>query len=150
MINACELSKYVILKAAISGKSITHLKLQKILYYLQGEHFKAFGRPLFPERIEAWQYGPVVPNVYYQYVPYGALNLSCLFSPTDKVNLQEVLSPEEIQCIDRVIDSKLNCTASSLVSATHKEAPWLEQADLVKEGKRPVISNDSIYKFFVR
>ena len=52
MINACELSKYVILKAAISGKSITHLKLQKILYYLQGEHFKAFGRPLFPERIE--------------------------------------------------------------------------------------------------
>ncbi|GLZ39260.1 type II toxin-antitoxin system antitoxin SocA domain-containing protein [Actinokineospora sp. NBRC 105648] len=40
------------------------MKLQKLLYYAQGWHLGLFGEPLFPDRIEAWTAGPVVPEVY--------------------------------------------------------------------------------------
>lgn len=43
------------------------MKLQKLLYYVQGFHIAVFNRPLFNEDIEAWMYGPVVPAVYEYY-----------------------------------------------------------------------------------
>ena len=42
------------------GEPMTHMRLQKLLYYVQGWHMAWYGRPLFAERIEAWQHGPVV------------------------------------------------------------------------------------------
>ena len=34
------------------------MKLQKLLYYMQGYHVGALAQPLFPEDIEAWAHGP--------------------------------------------------------------------------------------------
>ncbi len=39
---------------------VTPLKLQKLLYYCQGYALALTGKPLFPEPVEAWRYGPVV------------------------------------------------------------------------------------------
>ena len=44
-----------------AGDVITNLKLQKLVYYAQGFSLALCGRPLFAERIEAWQHGPVCP-----------------------------------------------------------------------------------------
>lgn len=43
---------------------LTHLKIQKLLYYAQGWHLGFFGVPLFEDNIHAWKYGPVVETVY--------------------------------------------------------------------------------------
>ncbi|MDR1079669.1 MAG: DUF4065 domain-containing protein [Deltaproteobacteria bacterium] len=43
---------------------LTHLKLQKMLYFAQGWHLAYFDVPLFEDPIEAWKYGPVVRSVY--------------------------------------------------------------------------------------
>ena len=37
-----------------SGELISNLKLQKLLYYMQGFHLAYFNEPLFEEDIEAW------------------------------------------------------------------------------------------------
>ena len=37
--------------------SLTPLKLQKILYYVQGWSYVWDGKPMFNEEFEAWQYG---------------------------------------------------------------------------------------------
>ena len=37
-----------------AGDLISNLKLQKLVYYAQGFALALYGRPLFPERIEAW------------------------------------------------------------------------------------------------
>ena len=145
MIQAVELALYVIWTANKQHKAITHLKLQKILYYLQGEFLRAFGRPLFSERIEAWQYGPVVPEVYYRFVSSGALNLTCTNNKSDVISS---LSMEEQECIERVLDEKLSLSASALVSAVHKEKPWKELEASVLAGERPVISVDSMRSYF--
>ena len=53
------------------GDMMTNLRLQKLLYFAQGWHLARFGRPLFDASIEAWPYGPVVPEVYRAYKEYG-------------------------------------------------------------------------------
>ncbi|MDR1872805.1 MAG: DUF4065 domain-containing protein [Deltaproteobacteria bacterium] len=49
---------------------LTHLKIQKLLYFVQGFHLAFFDYPLFEDPIEAWKYGPVVKSVYRSLVKY--------------------------------------------------------------------------------
>ena len=46
-----------------SGDDITHLKLQKLLYYAQAWHLAHTNAPLFNKEIKAWTHGPVVTTV---------------------------------------------------------------------------------------
>ena len=48
-------------------EGITNLKLQKVLYFVQAYYLAKLNRPLFPDNIEAWEYGPVIPSVYRKY-----------------------------------------------------------------------------------
>ena len=57
-------------------EGLTHMRLQKLLYYAQGWHLAAFGRPLFVGRIEAWKHGPVVKEVYPRFVDRKASPIS--------------------------------------------------------------------------
>jgi uncharacterized phage-associated protein len=44
---------------------LTHLKIQKMLYFAQGWYLAYHNVPLFEDPIEAWKYGPVVRSVYF-------------------------------------------------------------------------------------
>ena len=46
---------------------ITNLKLQKLLYFVQALCLMVFDKPAFSEKILAWEYGPVVKEVYRKY-----------------------------------------------------------------------------------
>lgn len=50
---------------------ITHLKVQKLLYYTQGWSMAFFNKPFIDESIQAWRYGPVVVSVYSALKRYG-------------------------------------------------------------------------------
>ena len=41
--------------------------MQKILYFAQGIHLAEFGSPLFTNKIYAWEYGPVIKEVYHKF-----------------------------------------------------------------------------------
>lgn len=43
---------------------ISSRKLQKLAYYAQGWHLAITGKPLFQEDFEAWQHGPVCPELF--------------------------------------------------------------------------------------
>ncbi|WP_343671532.1 type II toxin-antitoxin system antitoxin SocA domain-containing protein [Chitinophaga sp.] len=47
-----------------AGDTMSHLKLQKLLYYAQAWHLAFYNKPLFKEKIEPWSKGPVVPCIY--------------------------------------------------------------------------------------
>lgn len=143
MVSAKDLSNYIVLEAYRRGMPITQLKLQKILYYIQGKYLALYRRPLFPEDIEAWAYGPVVREVYVKYVSNGALPLK-----PDSKDIIPNLSQQEKDCVDAVLDEKLAFSASALVGMTHNETPWLEHAEEVKSEGKPTITIDRIYRFF--
>jgi len=54
-----------------AGDSITHLKLQKLLYYAQAWCIVLSGKSLFEDDFEAWSHGPVLPGIYHDYKHFG-------------------------------------------------------------------------------
>jgi uncharacterized phage-associated protein len=60
------IKKPVELGIAMEAK-VTPMKLQKLLFFAQEEHLARTGNPLFEEDIEAWDYGPVVKEVWNVY-----------------------------------------------------------------------------------
>jgi len=102
-----------------SGDSLSNLKLQKLLYYAQGFHLAAYGGPLFPENIEAWVHGPVVPSVYRSLKAFGS----------DPIKIEEPpplddFSARSIELLDEVYSVYGQFSASSLRNMTHQEPPW--------------------------
>ena len=47
-----------------AGESITHLALQKLLFFAQAWYLANKGEPLFPEDFEAWAHGPVIRSIW--------------------------------------------------------------------------------------
>lgn len=65
MTSAKDIARYIISYfSSLKENDLTNLKLQKLLYYVQVEHIRIYGSKAFPERIEVWECGPVVPDVY--------------------------------------------------------------------------------------
>src|ERR1700740_211534 len=55
-----------------AGDNMTHLKLQKLLYYAQGFYLAMHaGGSFFAEPIEAWDHVPVVPQIYQAFKHYA-------------------------------------------------------------------------------
>lgn len=136
-LTALQLAEYTIRWAAEKETPITNLKLQKTLYYIQGYSLRIFDSPAFDETISHWQYGPVVPIVYFTYSTNGAAPL-CVNDATDV----PALSKEQCNLYNKVIDKCLFLSARELVEKTHQETPWKETTD------REIISHEEIQKFF--
>lgn len=144
-ISAIDLAKYVVWYTDNQGVPITNLKLQKLLYYIQGAHLKKFGWVLFHDVIEAWDYGPVVRSVYIHYCGYGALNLR----PNEgDEKLCDDISAESKQLIERVLDEKMHWTARKLIRTAVMEDPWKNHAEEVAKGERPIISMEEMALWF--
>ncbi|MDR1166516.1 MAG: DUF4065 domain-containing protein [Deltaproteobacteria bacterium] len=63
--SAAAVVNWFIDKNRTDGVDLTHLKIQKLLYFAQGFHLAYWPTPLFADPIEAWKYGPVVRSIYY-------------------------------------------------------------------------------------
>lgn len=72
MYKALDVTRYIINKCIDDNLPISNIQLQKILYCIQRECLQIYGRELFSDEIEAWPFGPVVPEVYYRYCGFGA------------------------------------------------------------------------------
>jgi uncharacterized phage-associated protein len=57
---AIEVARWILHEAAIQGFPLSHMQLQKILYYAQGYLLGMNGQKLFEDIIEAWKHGPVI------------------------------------------------------------------------------------------
>ena len=119
-----------------AGDSITNLKLQKLLYYAQGVNLALNDACLFPDPIEAWTHGPVVPNVYRAYKQHGGEAI-----PVEQVNL-EAYEKDTCELLDEVNEVFGQFSAAKLRAMTHSEPPWMETPPGL------VISPDSMKAYF--
>ena len=82
MYRAMDLANYIVDKCIKDNVPITNLQLQRILYFIQKDFLKR-GSPAFSDYIEAWEFGPVVPNVYFCFCGFGTMPI--LFISRDTV-----------------------------------------------------------------
>lgn len=127
--------KYGIEDNCGKAEYITSLKLQKLLYYIQGISLIAFGKPAFSNNISAWQYGPVVEDVYQKYKGRNPIS-------TPKTNYEVCDGLKKI--IELVVSSYGQMEAGTLIDLTHEEDPWI---NAVNGG---VISLEIMKEYFYR
>lgn len=141
MYSALLIAKYIIRRCAERGNSISNLKLQKILYFVQAEFLVDLGTCCFPDTIEAWDFGPVVPVVYRAYRIYGSANI-----PAETSSGLRSIRREDMDRINGIVDECCEYSASQLVEITHNQSPWRDAYH--GRGVNNEITPDSIKAFF--
>lgn len=137
--NAIDIAKKIVCRTDVEhGDTISNLKLQKLLYYMQGFHLALFDAPFFNEAIEAWTYGPVVPVVFREFKRYQNRAIN-----PQNYSDELVLTDEEQQLFDGVYDEYNRFSAVVLMQMTHSEGPWKSHAI------GDVITIDEMRKFFL-
>jgi uncharacterized phage-associated protein len=147
--------------AKAEGEDLTPMKVQKLVYFAHGWFLALTGQPLISDRIQAWQYGPVIPSLYQAFREYGNTPIGTpAFAPaqiggryTWSVPTLESTCPnrEEIsrarQVIKKVWDLYKGYTSIRLSNATHApDGPW---AQVYKEGVRSIpIPDEKIKAYF--
>lgn len=128
--DAREIANFFLSIAHREKLPLTHLSLQKILFFAHGWHLARFNEALIGQGFEAWQYGPVVRVVYDQLKSFKS-------KPVDKYLKKLDIGTGEwvdaVCCIDQSKSEFLSALyqyyskfhASKLVDLTHeKDGPW--------------------------
>lgn len=114
--------RYILTKAGEQGFTVTPMKLLKIVYLAHGWMLGIHGLPLVRGRVEAWQYGPVFPELYRAIKHRGAEPVTAADLP-DKPH--EVFEPEEKRVMSDAVEQYGPLTAAALSSLTHApNTPW--------------------------
>jgi uncharacterized phage-associated protein len=142
MIPASQVARYFLAKVDEDvGDGISNLKLQKLVYYAQAYHLALYGEPLFREQVEAWEHGPVVPELYRQYKAYGSGNIPAPadFDPAE-------YDERTTDLLDEVFEVFGQYSAWKLRQLTHQERPWVEAYD--ESARDRVISHPVMREFY--
>ncbi len=153
--NVLDISRYVINYSNEKDYGISNLKLQKILYFIQA-YFLTNNKICFDEKIEAWDFGPVVPEAYHEFKQYGSGDIPTVesyleFDPKDIWNTCRIefddsnIENRDKNMINEVVDKFRDYSATDLVTLTHRQSPWI---DAYIPDKNNEITTEAIKEFF--
>jgi uncharacterized phage-associated protein len=120
---------------------LTNLRLQKLLYYAQAWSLIIRESELFPEDLEAWRHGPVVPAVYRTF-PDGQ---GAKYITPEIFETVPNLHPMIAEFVERVWESYKQHSALQLSKMTHEESPWRKAwGERTKDdiGNDPILMED--------
>jgi uncharacterized phage-associated protein len=113
MASAHDVAAYILQKEG----GMTTWKLQKLVYYAQAWHTTWVGSRLFPERIEAWANGPVVPELYREHRGEYSRDAWPRGNPENLTEAQRTM-------LDGVLRFYGPHDGQWLSDLTHAEPPW--------------------------
>src|SRR6478672_9634684 len=125
MAYSASLIAYAFVKKGVeTGKPVTQMKLQKMVYFAHGYHLAKYDEPLIEEDFEAWQFGPVAPSIYNEFKLYGSDPIR--MTETDKLLAElRTLSPDAQHAIHYTWEATKDISALKLSGWTHKKnSPW--------------------------
>lgn len=122
------------------AEGITHLKLQKLLYFAQAAHLSICNGSLFNDEIEAWRFGPVISSVYHRYKNKGNRILKLPSNYEDSIEDEKI---KKFLC--GVWELFHKYSTSELISITHNHKPW---KDYYKEGINEIIPKEVLKEYY--
>ncbi|RRD38452.1 DUF4065 domain-containing protein [Leptotrichia sp. OH3620_COT-345] len=130
MITALNIANNFLERAFAENISISPMKMQKLIYILYKEYLRRTGRALFSERFEAWQYGPVLPNVYSEFKGYksGAIKNFALDADNSITKVKMVPGSDFFNVFNEVWHEYAGYSGVELSRFTHQEHGAWERA----------------------
>ena len=104
-----------------SDWTLTNLQLQKILYIAHMIYMgKTGGKRLISNPFQAWDYGPVEPELYRKVRVFGDRPVQDIFFGVPKVT-----DPAQAEVLDKTVDRLSRVSPSQLVAMTHRpDGAW--------------------------
>lgn len=122
------------------GDTVSHKKLQKLIYYVEAWNLVHLEEPLINEDFEAWVHGPVVPELYQQLKEFGFNQIEVVNDEFDTIDeqIQEIiinnkLTENQLELIYSVLNKYGGLSSLELELLSHSESPWIE----AREGYAP-------------
>ena len=141
MYSVLDIAKYIIWYCKEKGYPISNLRLQKVLYFVQADFLINRDIPCFMESIEAWDFGPVVPEVYHKYKIFGSSMIPSFICGS----IAEKIRTLDKEMINEIVDLCAGKSTSELVDITHQQEPW---KNAYRKYCNNIITNESIRKYF--
>lgn len=150
MANSIAVANTFINLARQDGEYLTPLRLVKLVYIAHGWSLALRNSPLIDDPVEAWQFGPVVPPVYFAFKGYGREPIKEKATVTDPLwgEYAPEMSPTEegYDLLENVWRVYKKFTAAQLSTMTHQSnTPWAKSTNNgAGYGRAIAISNDVI------
>lgn len=110
--------------ADADGRALTPMQVLKLVYIAHGWDLGLYGRPLIDQPVEAWQYGPVIRDVYAAMKGFGGGAVIGPL-PLSYGARAESLSKNEDELVKRVYDLYGKMSGVQLSKITHMQGtPW--------------------------
>jgi uncharacterized phage-associated protein len=130
------------------------MEMQKLVYFAHGWMLGVYERPLISQRVEAWDYGPVISDLYHAFKHFGNLPIT---QPAKSAQMTgrafhvtqpefpKHQDPQVASLLDRVWATYKHFTAIQLSNMTHApDSPW----STARKNNQPFIDDDLIKKYF--
>lgn len=123
-------ANYFLKGAQDRGLSLTPMHILKLVYIAHGWYLALYDRPLISDRIEAWNYGPVIPALYHAVKRFGNQEITATISELEieKPKRQEFRKKFDEPTrlfLNRILEVYGGLKAFQLSSLTHAEGtPW--------------------------
>jgi uncharacterized phage-associated protein len=128
------------------GKALSNMQLQKLVFFAHGVHLAGFDEPLINEPVKAWDFGPVIPDLYEELRKFGRDKVSPNLAPELRDTF--VADAQADQAIMAVWEAYRKHTASQLSQITHlPKTPW-DQIWNQPNGRYTVIPNEIIKEYY--
>ena len=122
MYNCFDVSKEIINLASKEGYPMPPMKLLKLAYIAQGYYLGFYDKPLFQNEIQAWKYGPVIPDLYHVTKRYGRRNVDPFVLD---IYTKNELSEADKHFVSLVWNTYKHNDGIELSALTHQEgSPW--------------------------
>lgn len=126
------------------GKRLSNMQLQKLVYIAHGWMLGITDKPLIKNKVEAWQWGPVIPDLYHPLKKYGSGIVD------EPLPAKQTL---ETETAEMLISSAVwagygELSALQLSAITHKDGtPW-SKIRLENPGRHALIPNEVIAEHY--
>ncbi len=118
MYRAEDVARFVIDECIEEGNPVSNLKLQKILYFMWIDWFKARGEYLFDNKIEGWHFGPLVPDVYRRYRIF-------LADPIRDTEEHLITSRSDLRLLKKLVRKYNGMALGDLIQESRRDgSPW--------------------------
>jgi len=102
------------------GMALTPMQLMKLVYISYGWYLAMHNAKLFKDRIEAWKYGPVIPNLYQSTKRFGKSQI-----PTNLVADGPISNSSMDTFYDSIVENYAQYSGIALSNLTHRQGtPW--------------------------
>lgn len=136
-----------LVKARESGVQFTHMKVQKLVFFMHAWSLALHGKSVVSERPQAWPYGPVFESLYHELKGYGSSAVDSFLKELNPATGElAAMAPspkdEEFQrLLGQVWDRYSNFTALQLSALTHETGgPW----ELTRKSRAGEIADELI------